>query len=50
MKEFPDGFFNIFFHNIKKEEHTVESIFFKEERRMHFNFYSGMLPELLLKA
>lgn len=96
LKFFPDGFFNIYFHNIKKEEHTVESDFFgfginahfsidlrdkeincqihdyhgdhlsfrkttsnektdiygffKDERRIPFNFYSEMLAELLLKA
>lgn len=96
LRIFPDGFFNIFFHNIKKEKHTVESdffgygitahfsinledkeincqfhdcygdhitfrktasnektdiySFFKDERRIPFNFYSEMLAELLLKA
>ncbi|MCT2561327.1 hypothetical protein [Chryseobacterium herbae] len=96
LRIFPDGFFNIFFHNIKKEKHTVESDFFgygitahfsidledkeincqfhdghgdhitfrkttsnektdiygffKDERRIPFNFYSEMLAELLLKA
>ncbi|SHL86661.1 hypothetical protein SAMN05444360_105100 [Chryseobacterium carnipullorum] len=96
LKFFPDGFFNIYCHNIEKEEHALESDFFvfginthfsidlrdkeincqihdyhgdhlsfrkttskektdiyrffKDERRIPFNFYSEMLAELLLKA
>lgn len=96
LKVFSEGFFNIYFHNIKKDEQKIESDFFgfginarfsidlrdkeiscqihgrhgdnlsfrkttsnyktdiygffKEERRIPFNFYSEMLAELLLKA